>query len=165
MSDLCIETRLLAYIQGSKYAQSQSSGKGGNLGNYGKKLGMTNNGEDNLSSIVLEGGNANANITAPGTGFFLPIYVDRALGAILAIGMMYLRTHNVSIASYLSPPQTEFELEYIRPDLLLLRIVARNLIMWDNIDASLAWAEGKDNMPQVVRSIKEHIPGMIYFRS
>jgi hypothetical protein len=74
--------------------------------------------------------------------------------------MMYLRTHNASIASYLSPPQTEFQLEYIRPDLLLLRLVARNLVMWDNVLPTFDWAEGKENMPQIVRDIKENIPGM-----
>lgn len=36
-------------------------------------------------------------------------------------------------------PLNVFQLDYVRPDFALLRVVARSLIMWDSIEASEAW--------------------------
>eukprot|EP00160_Parvularia_atlantis_P022124 Unigene9867_Nuclearia_a/m.30099 Unigene9867_Nuclearia_a/g.30099 ORF Unigene9867_Nuclearia_a/g.30099 Unigene9867_Nuclearia_a/m.30099 type:complete len:432 (+) Unigene9867_Nuclearia_a:1081-2376(+) len=52
-------------------------------------------------------------------------------GATLAYGLMYLRTNDEAAAAYLVLPQTAFALDYFRPDVLLMRTVARGLILWD----------------------------------
>ena len=46
-------------------------------------------------------------------------------------------------------PNTITVLEYIRPDLLLLRVVARSLIMWDEVDPTEDWIESQ--IPTVIR--------------
>lgn len=43
------------------------------------------------------------------------------------------------MAARLALPDTHFLLDYVRPDLLLLRVVARSLVMWDSVEGSGAW--------------------------
>lgn len=64
-------------------------------------------------------------------------------GAIMALGFIYMKTEDSSIASKLNVPDTEQLLDYIRPDLLLLRCVAINLIMWNSISNTRSWVESK----------------------
>jgi len=54
-----------------------------------------------------------------------------------------------SVASRLSLPDTSFLLNYVRPDLLLLRVVARSLILWDEVEPSANWIENQ--VPFVVK--------------
>jgi anaphase-promoting complex subunit 1 len=60
-------------------------------------------------------------------------------GCIVALALMYLRTNDEGMARKLDVPQTAQLMEYVRPDLLFLRIVAKNLVLWDQIQPSLAW--------------------------
>lgn len=69
-------------------------------------------------------------------------------GATIALGLMYLRSGNRTIAFRLEVPDTQFLLDFIRPDCLLLRVLARALVMWDDIEPSIGWVEG--NCPQIV---------------
>nr|ASF90226.1 hypothetical protein SPAR01883 [Bartheletia paradoxa] len=62
-------------------------------------------------------------------------------GATIAIGLMFLRTGRADIADALQIPQAQFNLDYVRPDFLLLRVLARSLIMWESIEPSKAWVE------------------------
>ncbi|KAF5944722.1 hypothetical protein HYC85_018799 [Camellia sinensis] len=60
-----------------------------------------------------------------------PVNVDvTAPGAIIALALMYLKTESEVIVSRLSIPCTHFQLQYVRPDFIMLRVIARNLIMW-----------------------------------
>ena len=72
-----------------------------------------------------EGDNINIDITSP--------------GATLALGMLYWRSGNKSIASWLSAPKTIFLLDFVRPDFLMLRTLAKGLILWDEIQPSRSW--------------------------
>jgi hypothetical protein len=54
--------------------------------------------------------------------------------AVVALSLIYLRSGNVRIASAMSPGSTAQSLETIRPDVLLLRCMARVLIMWGEHD-------------------------------
>mmetsp|Transcript_22180 Transcript_22180/g.51156 ORF Transcript_22180/g.51156 Transcript_22180/m.51156 type:complete len:302 (-) Transcript_22180:1641-2546(-) len=56
---------------------------------------------------------------------------------------------NKAIASSLLLPDTHFLLEYVRPDVLALRVIVRSMILWDEVVPSSAWIE--DQIPQVVR--------------
>lgn len=92
-------------------------------------------------SCVFEGESINIDVTAP--------------GATLAIGLMYLKTGNKTIASALSLPDTHFLLEYVRPDFLMLRITARSLILWDEVKPSGGWIEAQ--LPSVIRTAYQHM--------
>ncbi|XP_058812243.1 anaphase-promoting complex subunit 1 [Topomyia yanbarensis] len=86
---------------------------------------------------IKEGDTVNIDVTAP--------------GATLALGLMYFRTNNEAIANWMKPPDTTYLLDFIRPDLLLLRIVARNLILWNSIDASTEWVYSQ--IPQTLSEL------------
>lgn len=73
-----------------------------------------------------------------------------SLGAILALGFIYLRTGNSIIAEKLRVPAAEQLLDYVRLDLLMLRCVAKNLIMWDDIGDTIDWVESE--VPPVLLS-------------
>jgi hypothetical protein len=46
---------------------------------------------------------------------------------------MFLKTNNQSIAARLEVPETHFLLERVRPDLLLMRVVCKSLVLWDSV--------------------------------
>ncbi|RUS33938.1 hypothetical protein BC938DRAFT_483181 [Jimgerdemannia flammicorona] len=74
-----------------------------------------------------ESENINVNVTSP--------------GATIALGLMFLKTNKVDVASKIDIPDTMVLLDYVRPDFLLLRILSRNLILWNGITPSNNWVE------------------------
>jgi hypothetical protein len=73
-----------------------------------------------------------------------------APAATVAIGLIYLKTENHRIAGRLDIRETTKPyLNYVRPDFLLMRIVAKNLILWKSITASQAWID--DQLPIFMR--------------
>ena len=76
---------------------------------------------------IKEGDSINIDVTSP--------------GATLALGMLYWKSGNEAIASWMDAPETSFLLEFVRPDFLLLRTLAKGLIMWDSVSPSLSWIE------------------------
>lgn len=84
---------------------------------------------------IKEGDTINVDVTCP--------------GATLALAMIYLKTNNRSIADWLKPPDTWFLLDFIKPEFLLLRTLARCIIMWDDILPNTEWV--KSNTPQIMR--------------
>ncbi|KAI0958209.1 hypothetical protein AcV7_004089 [Taiwanofungus camphoratus] len=59
--------------------------------------------------------------------------------ATITLGLMYLRTERQDIADVLTIPDTILALNSIQPSFLLLRTLARALIMWDKITPSKEW--------------------------
>ncbi|KAL3278076.1 hypothetical protein HHI36_013420 [Cryptolaemus montrouzieri] len=86
---------------------------------------------------IREGTCVNLDVTAP--------------GATLALGLMYLGTKNKTIADWMSPPETQYLLDFIRPDFLMLRIISKSLILWDDIEPTKNWIE-----QQVPRNIRPY---------
>ncbi|GJR84537.1 anaphase-promoting complex subunit 1 isoform X1 [Tanacetum coccineum] len=86
------------------------------------------------SGQMMDGTQINIDVTAP--------------GAIIALGLMYLKTESQVILSRLCIPQTHFELQYVRPDFIMLRVISRNLIMWSRIHPSEDWIQAQ--IPTVV---------------
>lgn len=78
-----------------------------------------------------------------------------AAGSTLALGLMYMKTGNQTIASALALPQTHFLLEFVRPDFLGLRVIARSLILWNDVFPTRKWIE--QQVPAVVRDSYEEI--------
>ena len=70
-------------------------------------------------------------------------------GAILALGLMYLKSGRRDIADMLEIPKTAFDAENVRPDLLLMRTFARGLILWDDIAPSDDWLH--DQLPAYIK--------------
>ena len=66
-----------------------------------------------------------------------------AAGATLALGLIFAKTGNASVAAQLEVPRTTHALHCIRPDLILLRVLARNLILWHDIRPTSVWLESQ----------------------
>uniref|UniRef100_A0A182QAH1 Uncharacterized protein n=1 Tax=Anopheles farauti TaxID=69004 RepID=A0A182QAH1_9DIPT len=62
-----------------------------------------------------------------------------APGAILALGLMYFATENETISNWLDPPSNNYMLGFVRPDLQLLRTIARHLVHWNRIKPNRTW--------------------------
>ncbi|KAJ9175912.1 hypothetical protein P3X46_014412 [Hevea brasiliensis] len=85
---------------------------------------------------MMDGTAVNVDVTAP--------------GAIIALSLMFLKTESEAIVSRLSIPQTYFDLQYVRPDFIMLRVIARNLIMWSRVHPSKDWILSQ--IPEIVKS-------------
>ena len=87
------------------------------------------------SSHIREGESINVNVTSP--------------GATLALGLIYFNSGDKSIAEWFSTPDSIYLLDSIRPDFLLLRTLARNLIMWKNILPTKQWV--LEQLPNILK--------------
>ena len=67
------------------------------------------------SFAIREGGTVNLDVTSP--------------GATVALGLLYLRSGSPAVAAWLRPPATAYLLDFVRPDLLMLRVIARGEII------------------------------------
>lgn len=76
-------------------------------------------------SVVQEGLIVNTGVTAP--------------GALLAYALIHLKSNSVRAAEQIQLPTSQFLLDYIRPEHALLKVLARNLILWDGVTPSAAW--------------------------
>lgn len=74
---------------------------------------------------IREGDQVNIDVTAP--------------GSTLALGLMFFGSGNEAVADWMKPPETMFLLDFVRPDLLLLRVIARGLIMWNSVEPTTEW--------------------------
>ena len=61
----------------------------------------------------------------------------RSPGLTLALGILYWRSNNAAVVSWMDSPDTSFMLGFVRPDLLLLRTLG--LVLWDSATPSPAW--------------------------
>ncbi|OWM69945.1 hypothetical protein CDL15_Pgr025794 [Punica granatum] len=73
-----------------------------------------------------------------------------APGAIVALALMYLKTESETISSRLSIPHTSYDLQHVRPDFMMLRVIARNLIMWSRVYPSKEWVQSQ--IPEIVKN-------------
>ncbi|KAK7104440.1 anaphase-promoting complex subunit 1-like [Littorina saxatilis] len=87
------------------------------------------------SYLIKEGDCVNVDVTSP--------------GATLALGMLFFHTGNSAVAEWLQAPDTQFMLDHVRPDFLLLRTLSRGLVLWDTVLPSKAWVE--NTIPHLVQ--------------
>lgn len=74
--------------------------------------------------------------------------LDKATAAAtVAIALIFMKTHDEALARKIDIPDTVHQFDYVRPDVFLLRTVARHLIMWDNIRPTSVWI--KQSLPIV----------------
>ncbi|MCJ1295138.1 Anaphase-promoting complex subunit 1 [Xylographa carneopallida] len=66
--------------------------------------------------------------------------LDKATaGAVIAVALIFMKTEDEALARKIDIPDTTHQFDYVRPDIFLLRTVARHLIMWNEISPTYAW--------------------------
>lgn len=74
--------------------------------------------------------------------------LDKATAAaVVAIALIFMKTNDHALAMKIDIPDTVQQFEYVRPDLFLLRTVARHLICWNDITPSFAWIQEQLPLP------------------
>lgn len=69
---------------------------------------------------------------------------DRATaGAVIALALIYMKSGDKAIASKIDIPDTEAQYDHVRPDMLLLRAMAKHVIMWPSVDVHKQQAGGR----------------------
>lgn len=61
----------------------------------------------------------------------------------------YTLFDNRAVANWMKAPDTQHLLDFVCPDFLLLRMVARGLILWDEILPTTEWVES--NIPDSIK--------------
>lgn len=92
------------------------------------------------SSNIKEGPNVNLHITAP--------------VALIAITLIYLKSNNKNVADEITIPQTFNMIEQCNPNHILLKVIAKNLIMWNDIQNTSSFMENQ--IPKLVRFIYDN---------
>ncbi|KAK4141020.1 uncharacterized protein C8A04DRAFT_31456 [Dichotomopilus funicola] len=64
-----------------------------------------------------------------------------AAGAVMAIALIYMKSEDHIVARKIDVPETLLQFDYVRPDILLLRTVAKNLVLWSKVDPTFDWIE------------------------
>ncbi len=85
--------------------------------------------------VVLEGNLVNMDVTSP--------------AATLALALMYLKTNDAAIAASFFVPDTHFALDYVKPEFVLLRVLARGLVMWDSVQPTREWLQSQ--LPDLIK--------------
>jgi anaphase-promoting complex subunit 1 len=134
IADLRVEERLHRYIVGGIDPEESRRMKESNDRFSLPSLSSGNDTEK--CSTIFEGEMINTDITAP--------------ASILALGLMYMKTENQTVASALALPDTHFLLEFVRPDFLGLRVISRALILWNKVEPTDEWIENQ--VPEVIRA-------------
>lgn len=134
IADLRVEERLYRYMVGGVDNEEARRRREANDRFSVPSASLT--GENEKCCTIYEGDLINTSITAP--------------AAILALALMYMKSGNRTIAASLSVPDTHFLLEFVRPDFLGLRLVAKALILWDEVEPSIEWIDRQ--IPTVVKT-------------
>ncbi|KAG0647308.1 Anaphase-promoting complex subunit 1 [Hyphodiscus hymeniophilus] len=78
------------------------------------------------------------------------VFDKATAAAVLAIALIFMKSENQVLARKIDVPDSILQFDYIRPDVFLLRTLARHLIMWSKIEPSVAWI--KTNLPKPYRA-------------
>lgn len=100
----------------------------------------TNFVSENKCSSIKEGNNVNLHITAP--------------AALLALSFMYLKSNCKELANKISIPNSFNTIEECNPNHVLLKTIAKNLIMWDNIKNTQEYVMSQ--VPELIKFIVEN---------
>ncbi|KAI9654726.1 MAG: Anaphase-promoting complex subunit 1 [Alyxoria varia] len=87
---------------------------------------------------------------------YVHILDQASAGATIAIALIFLKTGDRTVARKIDIPNTVAQFDYVRPDLLLLRTVAKWLILWDEIEPTLQWVY--KNYPEEWRQARPRDP-------
>lgn len=77
--------------------------------------------------------------------------LDRsASAAVIAIALIFMKSEDHIVARKIDVPDTILQFDYVRPDVLLLRTMAKNIILWNEITPTFEWI--KKGLPIEYRS-------------
>lgn len=76
---------------------------------------------------------------APKSVDIVHILDQATAGAVIAVALIFMKTHDRTVARKIDIPDTLPQFDYVRPDIFLLRTLAKHIIMWDEIEADDAW--------------------------
>eukprot|EP00930_Biecheleria_cincta_P046160 TRINITY_DN31841_c0_g1_i1.p1 TRINITY_DN31841_c0_g1~~TRINITY_DN31841_c0_g1_i1.p1 ORF type:complete len:1337 (-),score=254.77 TRINITY_DN31841_c0_g1_i1:28-4038(-) len=120
LADLQLHTWLLRYIHGGPEMPMPGAATRESKQNPNQDSSCS-------SSLLLEPEGINLSVTSP--------------AGCMALGLIFMRTNSEAVSARVVIPQNVFQLDYIRPDFALLRLVARSLIHFDSIEASDEWLQ------------------------
>jgi anaphase-promoting complex subunit 1 len=75
------------------------------------------------------------------------VFDKATAGAVVAIALVYMKSGDKAIARKIDIPDTEAQFDHVRPDMLMLRSMAKHIILWDSI---------------LAQSCEDGVPGWIY---
>ncbi|KAG8162284.1 hypothetical protein KVR01_008049 [Diaporthe batatas] len=76
--------------------------------------------------------------------------LDRsAPGAVVAITLIFMKSEDHIVARKVDVPDSVLQFTYVRPDVLLLRTLAKNLIMWSQVKPTVEWI--RSSLPKEYR--------------
>eukprot|EP00929_Paragymnodinium_shiwhaense_P083242 TRINITY_DN44284_c0_g1_i2.p1 TRINITY_DN44284_c0_g1~~TRINITY_DN44284_c0_g1_i2.p1 ORF type:complete len:1758 (-),score=323.25 TRINITY_DN44284_c0_g1_i2:1654-6927(-) len=122
LADLSLHTWLLRYVHGGPEMTLPGVAARAEKQNPNHDPAAT-------SSLILDPEGVNTSVTS--------------MAGCLALALVFLRTNCETVASHIVIPRNRFQLDYIRPDFAMLRLVARSLIMWDYVEPSQDWIENQ----------------------
>jgi hypothetical protein len=134
LEDLRIDERLIRLFEGGRRIAPPKILNTGSLASESAKC-----------SVAREGENVMVSITAP--------------GALMAYSLIHLKSNDELVASKIELPGTFYALEAAKSDLVMLKVIARNLILWDNISPSSDWLNTQ--LPEVLRFCFENDLGTV----
>lgn len=89
--------------------------------------------------------------------------LDRAAaGAVMAIALIFMKSEDQIVARKIDVPDSVLQFDYVRPDILLLRTVTKNLILWSKIEPTFTWI--RDSLPVPYRA-RHKLQGTTKLRS
>jgi anaphase-promoting complex subunit 1 len=74
-----------------------------------------------------------------------------APGAIVALALIYLKSNNKQIADMIKIPHTFEALDFVTPQTTILKVIARNLVLWDSIECTSDWVDKQ--IPELIRYV------------
>ena len=127
IKDLNIEERLIRFIEGGKILEPPQSMLSNHM-NF-----------ENKCSSIKEGNSVNIHITAP--------------PALIALSLMLLDSNNFEIAEKITIPHSFSTIENTNVNHILLKVLARNLILWKYISNTKEFIYNQ--IPELIRFIYE----------
>ncbi len=82
-----------------------------------------------LQVVLEESGGPHLGVTSP--------------AAAMALCLMFLASNDGRVAAALSVPGTHAGLYALRPDLVMLRVLGRAMVMWEGVQPSQAWLDAQ----------------------
>jgi hypothetical protein len=137
IKDIKLDEKLFAYIKD---------------GSKGSKFSSPDNSQSNTTNSEFnkrKSGYKASNVREPAEGNFLLT----SPSALVALALIHLKTNNSTIAQRIEIPTTIYEVIHGNPLTVFLRVLARHLIMWDNINISQEFVV--ESIPELIRFLQE----------
>ncbi|CAI5704987.1 unnamed protein product [Peronospora effusa] len=173
LADLKLEEKLHKYIVGGaiNYRDLNAAGSclyrgrrwqafasGSNGFNFAVNGRVASNESPNVNTEASPGAGRDAKHSndrsgARGDGEHVNIGLTGCASA-LALAFMYMQSDNKTVAAQLAVPDTLILLDYVRPDILLVRTLAKNLVMWNSILPTTEWIDQHEVPAQLYQAYK-----------